>query len=185
MRRKGDIIDIINVIDRLEVLIDNSKVMPITGSLMVDKAKLVELVDQLRLGIPQEVKAAGEVLSQKDQIMTNAMADARRAKAKAEDEFTKKLNQSELHRRADQILADAQDRAKRTLEKAEAEAAATRAEADAYALRSLRALERELNSINSSVRKGIDMLAGSSLAAAATSNSDSYDEEEEAILLRR
>jgi cell division septum initiation protein DivIVA len=154
----------------LEILIDNSKVMPITGSLMVDKSKLIELVDQLRLGIPQEVRAAEEVLSQKDQIMNNAMADARRAKAKAEDEFSKKLTQSELQRKADQILEDAQERAARILNLAEAEAESRRTEADAYALRSLRALEREVNSISGSVRKGIDMLAGSTLAGTAMSN---------------
>ena len=154
----------------MEILIDNSKVMPITGSLMVDKSKLIELVDQLRLGIPQEVRAAEEVLSQKDQIMNNAMADARRAKAKAEDEFSKKLTQSELQRKADQILEDAQERAARILHLAEAEAESRRTEADAYALRSLRALEREVNSISGSVRKGIDMLAGSTLAGTAMSN---------------
>ena len=162
----------------MEILIDNSKVMPITGSLMVDKSKLIELVDQLRLGIPQEVRAAEEVLSQKDQIMNNAMADARRAKAKAEDEFSKKLTQSELQRKADQILEDAQERAARILNLAEAEAESRRTEADAYALRSLRALEREVNSISGSVRKGIDMLAGSTLAGAAMSNGNGYMNED-------
>ena len=162
----------------MEILIDNSKVMPITGSLMVDKSKLIELVDQLRLGIPQEVRAAEEVLPQKEQIMNNAMAHARRAKAKAEDEFSKKLTQSELQRKADQILEDAHERAARILHLAEAEAESRRTEADAYALRSLRALEREVNSISGSVRKGIDMLAGSTLAGAAMSNGNGYMNED-------
>ena len=170
--------DIINVIDRLESLIDNSKVMPITGSLMMDKNKLVELVDQLRLGIPQEVKAAEEMLSQKDQIMNNALADARRAKAKAEDEFNEKLTQSELQRRADEVLRDAEERAGRILRQAEEEARSRCTEADAYALRSLRSLERELSGISGSVRKGIDLLAGSTLAGVAMSNGNGYHDEE-------
>ena len=70
--------------------------MPITGALLMDKPKLLELVDQMRLGIPQEVKAAEEMLSQKDQIMNNALADARRARSKSEDEFREKLTQSEF-----------------------------------------------------------------------------------------
>ena len=61
--------------------------MPVTGNLMVDKQKVMELVDQLRLGIPQEVKAAEEVLTQKDQIISQAIMDAKRAKSRAEDEF--------------------------------------------------------------------------------------------------
>lgn len=156
----------------MEILINNSKVMPITGSLMMDKAKLIELVDQLRLGIPQEVRAAEEVLSQKEQIMNVAMADARRAKAKAEDDFSKQLTDSEQQRRAEQILQDAQERASRILQLAEAEAESRRTEADAYALRTLRSLEREINGISGSVRKGIDMLAGSTLASAATANNN-------------
>ena len=156
----------------MEILINNSKVMPITGSLMMDKAKLIELVDQLRLGVPQEVKAAEEVLSQKEQIMNVAMADARRAKAKAEDEFSRQLTDSEQHRRAQEILEDAQERASRILQMAEAEAESRRTEADAYALRTLRSLEREINGISGSVRKGIDMLAGSTLASAAMANNN-------------
>ncbi len=170
--------DIINVIDRLESLIDNSKVMPITGSLLMDKNKLVELVDQLRLGIPQEVKAAEEMLSQKDQIMNNALADARRAKAKAEDEFNEKLTQSEHQRRAVEVLRDAEERAGRILRQAKEEARTRCTEADAYALRSLRSLERELSGISGSVRKGIDLLAGSTLAGVAMSNGNGYHDEE-------
>ncbi len=160
----------------MEILINNSKVMPITGALMMDKAKLIELVDQLRLGVPQEVRAAEEVLSQKEQIMNVAMADARRAKAKAEDEFSRQLTDSEQHRRAEEILQDAQERASRILQMAEAEAESRRTEADAYALRTLRSLEREINGISGSVRKGIDMLAGSTLASAAMANNNGNSE---------
>ena len=135
-----------------------------TGSLIVDKSKLTELLDQLRLGVPQEIRAAEEVLYQKEQIMNVALADAKRAKEKAEDEFSRQLTQSEQQRRAQEILEDAQDRASRILQMAEAEAQNRRTEADAYALRTLRSLEREVNGISGSVRKGIDMLAGSTLA---------------------
>ena len=178
VRRKGDIIDIINIIDRLEILINNSKVMPITGSLMMDKDKLIELVDQLRLGVPQEVKAAEEMLSQKEQIMNVAMADARRAKAKAEDEFSKQLTESEHQRRAEELLFDAQERASRILQMAESEAQSRRTEADAYALRTLRSLEREINGISGSIRKGIDMLAGTTLTGTPAAGSNGFGDDD-------
>ena len=148
-----------------------------TGNLIVDKSKLTELVDQLRLGVPQEIRAAEEVLHQKEQIMSVAMADAKRAKAKAEDEFSRQLTQSEQQRRAEEILEDAQDRASRILQMAEAEAQNRRTEADAYALRTLRSLEKEVNSIGGSVRKGIDMLAGSTLAGTAASSNGFGDDD--------
>lgn len=148
-----------------------------TGNLIVDKSKLTELVDQLRLGVPQEIRAAEEVLYQKEQIMNVALADAKRAKAQAEDEFSRQLTQSEQQRRAEEILENAQDRASRILQMAEAEALHRRTEADAYALRTLRSLEKEVNSISGTVRKGIDMLAGSTLAGTAASGNGFGDDD--------
>ena len=147
----------------MEALINTSKSVPVTGNVMIDKKKIQELLDQLRLGIPQEVRAAEEVLAQKDQIINNAMQDTRRAKVKAEDEFREKLAQNEVHKRAEETLREAEQRAARILEQAEAESQARRTEADAYALRCLRAFERELSTLNGSVRKGIDLLAGNAL----------------------
>ena len=152
----------------METLVKTSKTMPMTGALMLDKTKVMELVDQLRLHIPQEVKNAEEVLVQKDQIINNAMVEARRAKVKAEDEFREKLGQNELRKRADDMLKEAERRASRLLEQTEAECESKRMEADAYALRSLRAFERELQSLNGSVRKGIDMLAGNALVSSSS-----------------
>ncbi len=149
-------------------MVGTAKTMPMTGALLLDKDKLMELVDQLRLSIPQEVKNAEEVLTQKDEIINNALMDARRARVRAEDEFHEKLGQHELRKKAEDMLKEAERRANRLVEQAEAECAAKRTEADAYALRSLRAFESELQSLNASVRRGIDMLAGNALVTAAT-----------------
>ena len=139
--------------------------MPMGGAVLVDKKKIMELIDQLRLGIPQEMKSAEEVLAQKDEIISNATLDARRAKTRAEDELRDMLSQNEIHRKAEEYLQEAEEKSARILERAEADAQARRTEADAYALRCLRAFERELNTLNGSVRKGIDLLAGNALVA--------------------
>lgn len=179
MTGEGGIIDIINVIDKLETLIDTSKAARAGGHLLVDRGKAMELVDQLRLAVPKEVRAAEEVLSQKDQILNMAQSDARRTKSMAEDDYRDRLNNHELVQQAEQramtMLRDAEDRARRMVEQAEAQAATCRSEADAYALRSLRSLEQELSSINSVVRRGIDVLSG---PASANLSSHYFDERE-------
>lgn len=123
----------------------------------------MELVDQLRLAIPQEYKAAQEVLAQKDQILNQAIVDARRTKARAEDEYRERLDQNEIiekaQRKAEQTISEAEERAQRLINQSESSARSQVSEADAYSLHSLRNLERQLNSITASVRKGIDMLA--------------------------
>ncbi len=147
----------------METLLDTSKVVPVSGNVLIDKKKVMELVDQLRLAIPQEYKAAQEVLAQKDQILNQAIVDARRTKARAEDEYRERLDQNEIiekaQRKAEQTISEAEERAQRLINQSASSARSQVSEADAYSLHSLRNLERQLNSITASVRKGIDMLA--------------------------
>ncbi len=162
----------------METLLDTSKVVPVSGGLLIDKTKVMELVDQLRLAIPQEYKAAQEVLAQKDQIINQAIIDARRTKARAEDDYRERLDQNDIinkaQQRADQIISDAEERAQRLIHQSENTARSQISDADAYALHSLRNLERQLNSITASVRKGIDMLAPDTVLSASNGH---YKEE--------
>ncbi len=123
----------------------------------------MELVDQLRLTIPEEIRSAEDVLSQKDQILNTAANDARRTKSMADDELRERLNSNELvtqaEARAAETIREAEERITRMLQQSEAEALSRRTEADAYALRSLRSMELELDKLVGSVRKGIQVLA--------------------------
>ena len=117
----------------------------------------------MRLTIPEEVRAAEDVLSQKDQILNTAQNDARRTKSTAEDELRDRLRQSEVVMQAEakaaDIVREAEERITRMLQQSETEALSRRTEADAYALRSLRSMELELDKLVGSVRKGIQVLA--------------------------
>ncbi len=158
---------------------DTSKAARVGGHILVDRTKAMELVDQLRLAVPKEVRAAEEVLAQKDHILNQAQTDARRTKSMAEDDYRERLNNHELVTQAEQrgmtMLRDAEERSRRMVEQAESQASACRSDADAYALRSLRTLEQELSSINSVVRRGIDILSG---PASANLSAHYFDEPE-------
>ena len=141
----------------------------------------MELVDQLRLTIPEEIRSAEDVLAQKDQILTTAATAARRTKSMAEDELRDRLNSNEVvaqaETRAADTIRDAEERITRMLQQSEAEALSRKTEADAYALRSLRTMEIELSKLAGSVRKGIEVLAEQ---ASSSLNTRRYEEEEEA-----
>jgi hypothetical protein len=165
----------------LETLVETSKSVPVSGNILVDRKKVMELVDQLRLTIPEEIRSAEDVLSQKDQILNTAANDARRTKSMAEDELRDRLNSSDVvaqaEERAADTVRDAEERITRMLQQSEAEALSRKTEADAYALRSLRAMEVELGKLAGSVRKGIEVLAEST---AMNMNGRRYAEEKEA-----
>jgi hypothetical protein len=144
-------------------------------------------VDQLRLTIPEEIRSAEDVLSQKDQILNTAATDARRTKSMAQDELRDRLNNNEVvtqaETRAADSVRDAEERITRMLQQSEAEAESRKTEADAYALRSLRNMEIELGKLTGSVRKGIEVLAQQ---ASSNLHARQYEEDEEvaARLLR-
>ena len=164
---KGVIIDINNIIDRIELLVESSKSVPLSSNVIVDRGKLIELVMQLRMSIPQEIRRAEEMLTRKDDIMSSALTEANQARQHMEQEFRSRLGDHELGRKAEDLLRETELKCRRMMDQAEQEAEQRRNQADAYALRTLRDLERELNTAAGSVRKGIDALAGSVLTATA------------------
>jgi hypothetical protein len=154
--------DIVNIVDRLDALVNTSRRMPGTHSRLVDAEKVMEVVQQLRLAIPQDMRAAQEVIERKDHILSQAQVDAKRLKAQAEDEFRTRVDQNEIvavaRRNSEQIVEAAERKAARLIEQSESEARRNRAEADAYMIQAMRNLEAELTTVLSTVRKGLETL---------------------------
>ena len=151
--------DMIYLIDKLESLAANAKRMPITGKAMIDSERLIEVVDQMRLSVPQSVQEATEVLEQRDSIINQSATDARRLRATAERESRMLVEESELvasaKRRADSIIQEAEEQARQLIAKAESNAVARRNGADEYAHEILLQLEQKLASTLETVRHGI------------------------------
>lgn len=140
--------DILHLIDRLEELFNQSKPFPLTRNVMVDEDKMLDIIDQMRIAIPEEVKKAQQILVQKDRVMAQAQEEANRmleiARQKADDL---------VHR--DLIVVEAQRRAEQIVSQARLDAEATRSEADDYVLDTLRHLQDELERTTTQVRNGI------------------------------
>lgn len=140
--------DILQLIDRLEELFNESKSFLWTKSVMVDEDRMLDIIDQMRIAIPEEVKKAQQLLGQRDRVLAQAQEEANRtleiARQKADQLVSKDLLVQESQRRADQVLAQAR-----------AEAENTRAEADDYVLQSLTQLQEELERISNQVSNGI------------------------------
>jgi cell division septum initiation protein DivIVA len=154
--------DILNIIDRLDALVTTSRVMPGTRSRLVDADKVMEVVEQLRLAIPQDIRAAEEVIERKDNILSQAQIDARRLRSQAEEEFRNRVDQSDVlataRRNAAELVEEAERKATRSTNKANAESERCKSEADAYVTQTLRRLETEMTSVLGTVRRGLDAL---------------------------
>ena len=140
--------DILQLIDRLEELFNESKNIPQTRNVMVDEDRMLDIIDQMRIAIPEEVKKAQQLLGQRDRVLAQAQEEANRtlelARQKADQLVTK-----------DNILVEAQRRAEQITAHARAEAENTRGDADEYVIDSLTQLQAELERITNQVNNGI------------------------------
>ena len=50
--------DILQLIDRLEELFNDGKPIPFTHNVAVDEDRMLDIIDQMRIAIPEEVKKA-------------------------------------------------------------------------------------------------------------------------------
>ena len=52
--------DILHLIDRLEELFNESRALPFTHTVMVDEDRMLDIIDQMRISIPEEIKKLAE-----------------------------------------------------------------------------------------------------------------------------
>jgi len=57
--------DIQHLVDRLEDLVDEGRHMPFSKFTMIDEERALELIDQMRISIPEEIEKASRVLAQR------------------------------------------------------------------------------------------------------------------------
>ena len=50
--------DVLVLIDKLDDLIHNAKVVPLTSQVRIDREEIYAILDQLRVAIPEEIKRA-------------------------------------------------------------------------------------------------------------------------------
>ena len=143
--------DILHLVDRLEELFNESRPIWLTHSVIVDEDRMLDLIDQMRVAIPEEIKKAQQIIAQRDRIMAQAKEEANRTLSLARDKAERSLDDNEL------ILA-ANSQANQIVERAHQEAALTQHEADQYILDSLSKLESDLDRLLSQVRNGITAL---------------------------
>ena len=129
--------DILHLVDRLEELFNESRTVPFTRNAVVDEDKMLDIIDQMRVTIPNEVKQAQQVLAQRDRVLAQAQEEANRtlelARQKADQLVAKDMVVQEASRRAEQILVQARTDAENV-----------RIDADDYVLDSLNQLQAEL-----------------------------------------
>ncbi len=143
--------DLQYLIDRLETLVRAARRMPMMSKIMMDEQELVDLIDQMRTVLPEEIRYAKHVLREKEQILADAQAQA-------DDILRTAREQADLMIQREGLLKEARTQAEGMIRTAQEEAERISVGADNYARQVLTELEESLIRQTASVRKGLESL---------------------------
>ena len=139
------------VIDKLEASVKAGTVLPL-GYRIVSEERILELIEKLRASLPEEVGRARTIAKNGDRLVREAQEKAQAIVVEASAAQSQLLDDHELVQRA-------RATAEIVLREAEQKAARVREGADAYAAAVLTDLDVRLSGALGSVKKGIDALA--------------------------
>ena len=148
--------DILHLVDRLEELFNQSRSIPFTHSVVVDEDRMLDIIDQMKASIPEEIKKAQQLMAQRDRVLAQATEEASRTLTIARDKGEQIIDQNA-------IVQTAKEKADQILAQAETDAELTRRDADEYVLESLSKLEAELDRTLNQVRNGIRTIQADSV----------------------
>ncbi|GEL47883.1 hypothetical protein KQI48_13440 [Cellulomonas hominis] len=140
------------VLDALEHAVGTARAMPMSASVLVSRAELLDLVTQAREALPTQIGRADEVLAAADAERAAARADAERIEAAARRRAAELVEQ-------EAVVAQAADRAAEIVREAEETARGLRRDADDYCDRRLADFEIDLGKVLSQVQAGRAKLA--------------------------
>ncbi|HSN94410.1 MAG TPA: hypothetical protein VLR89_05050 [Anaerolineaceae bacterium] len=143
--------DILHLVDRLEELFNNSKPIPLTHNVMVDENAFMDIIDQMRISIPDDIKKAQQIMAQKDRILAQAQEEANRTVTIAREKSEKMVEKSD-------VFQAAQAKIDLLAEEARKNASQVQSDADRYVVETLQKLQSELDKVSNQVQNGIKVL---------------------------
>ena len=152
MSREGVItIDILYLIDQLEVLLSESWRLPLTTKVVVDEEEFLNIIDQLRVSIPAEIKKGKRIQQESQKLVIQGQEEADRIISLARSQAEQLIDEEGLQQQVDQ-------RVQAIVSQATEDAMHIRTGANQYAMEVLTELDDRLVNVRSTLRNGVTAL---------------------------
>ena len=135
------------ILDELAALLKQSKQMPMSASILVNKAEALDLLNSALSVVPEQVAEADDIVAGAKEVVAKAEAEAAEILADAE-------RRAAAAKEREPIVAAAEQKAAQIVAQAEAEAAKLMTDANTYSDRQLEQLEQELEQIGRQIAAG-------------------------------
>ncbi len=137
-------IDILYLVDRLEALLSKGWRVPMTSKTSIDEDEFLDIIDQMRIAIPEEIKLAKKMQQDRERTLAQTQEEAGRILALAKEDAERLVSETA-------IVQSAQERANQIEEQAQTDAAAIRQGADQYAMQVLADVQARLDQVTQQI----------------------------------
>ncbi len=108
--------EMLSILETLEDLVEKSICVPLSGKCLVDKEEILEIVKELRLKLPDDIKQAKWVKEERQRILMDAQKEASIMLKDAENNIASMVDEHEITKKAydqaNEIVAAAQKNAR-------------------------------------------------------------------------
>jgi vacuolar-type H+-ATPase subunit H len=137
--------DIAARMQQLEELIMEAKSMPLSTSVLINREEALELIQEMRASLPEEIKQARWVVKDREQLLTKARKDAEGVIQEALEEQHRMASQEE-------VVKTSIREAERILDEARGDARQIRHEAEDY-------MDQKLAAFEATITKTLEQIA--------------------------
>jgi len=113
---EGAKMNIFSLLDNLENELEKGMNLPFTSKSLIDKEKCLEIIKDIRLSIPDEIKQAEWIKKERQRILLEAQKEAEAITKEAEQKIRALIDENEITQRAykqsREIIENAQNNAK-------------------------------------------------------------------------
>lgn len=107
--------DILNLLERIEDIIEDASKFPLSSKVMIDKEEVLEVINEIRLKMPDEINRASWVSKERQRILNEAQNEAEELISKVTEQQKTLIEESEITRQAkkyaNQLIQEAEQKA--------------------------------------------------------------------------
>ena len=92
--------EIFTLLENLEDILEKSKGVPFSNKVLVDKEEILEIISELRLKLPEELKQAKWIKEERQRILVEAQKEADDIVKEAENRIISMIDEHEITKKA-------------------------------------------------------------------------------------
>lgn len=143
--------DILNLLERIEDIIEDASKFPLSSKVMIDKEEVLEVINEIRLKLPDEINRASWVAKERQRILNEAQSEADELIGKVTEQQKALIEENEITRQAKKY-------ANQLIQAAEQKANEMKAGAYDYSDEILSKLQEKIREINNIIEDNREVL---------------------------